>query len=249
MRNWLCFFCGILLLFAIQASQALPVRLAPHPVAQIQQNDSVKIQLRKFNEQPIAEYAKLKDFQYNDTSSAPISFWDRFWRWVWRFIENVFRGISVGKSSWLIFRIVLFILAAGFVVYIVFKILGIDIVKIFRGESKGIAISYTESLENIHDINFDTEIENAISNRNYRLAVRLLYLRSLKQLNDAKLIHWQIEKTNSTYLNELTDTEHKQLFSLLTRQFEYVWYGDFPVDGPAFQNINTLFINFKKVLP
>jgi hypothetical protein len=35
---------------------------------------------------------------------------------------------------------------------------------------------------------------------------------------------------------------------LLTRQFEYVWYGDFFVDGQSFQNINTLFQDFKQML-
>jgi hypothetical protein len=35
---------------------------------------------------------------------------------------------------------------------------------------------------------------------------------------------------------------------LLTRQFEYIWYGDFFIDGQAFQNINGLFQDFKQML-
>ena len=113
---------------------------------------------------------------------------------------------------------------------------------------KNIDIPYSESLENIHQITFDEEIEKALGQRNYRLAIRLLYLSTLKQLNDANFIQWQVDKTNSAYVNELTDAERRQSFSVLTRQFEYVWYGDFFIDGPSFQNINALFQDFKQLL-
>jgi hypothetical protein len=107
-------------------------------------------------------------------------------------------------------------------------------------------LPYSESLENIHDINFDGEIEKAVTQHNYRLAVRLLYLRCLKQLSDAELIKWQIDKTNSAYINELSNQEQRKVFKTLTLQFEYVWYGEFAIDAPVFKNINTLFQDFNK---
>jgi hypothetical protein len=79
--------------------------------------------------------------------------------------------------------------------------------------------------------------------------VRLLYLRCLKQLSDAKLISWQIDKTNATYLFELDDTGQRQKFGLLTRQFEYIWYGDFPIDPKIFGNIYKSFMDFKNQMP
>ena len=119
----------------------------------------------------------------------------------------------------------------------------------YAGEGQKASVPYTESLENIHEINFDDEIEKAISLRNYRVAVRLLYLKCLKQLSDKNLIQWQLDKTNAAYLYELTDPVQKQTFGLLTRQFEYVWYGNFHIDSEAFGDINLLFQNFKKQLP
>jgi hypothetical protein len=116
------------------------------------------------------------------------------------------------------------------------------------GKSRKTPLAYTESTENIHEINFDEEIEKAIASHNYRLAVRLLYLRSLKQLSDNGLIQWQPEKTNSVYVYELNNPSVRQSFVSLTRQFEYVWYGGFNIDGAAFGNINQLFQNFKKQL-
>jgi hypothetical protein len=134
------------------------------------------------------------------------------------------------------------------IVYIIFKLIGIDLLCIFKKNPSTIEVPYTESIENIHEINFDEAIENALLIKDYRLAVRLLYLRSLKQLSDSNLINWKLGKTNTAYLNEIADAEQRRQFSIVTRQFEYVWYGDFPVDGQSFQNINAIFQEFKNRL-
>jgi hypothetical protein len=135
--------------------------------------------------------------------------------------------------------------AVAGIVFAIFKMIGVDLSFLFRRKSKAVPIPYSESLENIHDINFDGAIEEAISKHNYRLAVRLLYLKCLKQLSDASLIKWQPEKTNNSYLNELADADQKAVFGSLTRRFEYVWYGEFPIDEQAFSRINLQFQEFK----
>jgi hypothetical protein len=63
------------------------------------------------------------------------------------------------------------------------------------------------------------------------------------------LIQWQIDKTNSAYIYELKDVNQQKAFRLLTRQFEYVWYGNFAIDKDAFGSISNLFQDFKKQLP
>ncbi len=211
--------------------------------------DSSKVDTRSFNATVLDQYLKDPHFNYKtETPVAGISWWDRFWLWFWHLITKLFGGGKPSNVSFPLFaKYLLLALAIGMLIYIVIKIIGFD--NIFNKESKLIEIPYYESLENIHAITFDEEIEKAIANRNYKLAVRLLYLRSLKQLSDAQLINWQMEKTNSAYLNELTNSGQRQSFSVLTRQFEYVWYGDFHVDGASFQNINALFQDFKKMLP
>ena len=112
-------------------------------------------------------------------------------------------------------------------------------------KSRSADLAYSESLENIHEINFDEAIEKAIASHNYRLAVRLLYLKCLKQLSDASLIAWTPEKTNNAYINELSDAGQRLSFKVLTRQFEYVWYGEFYIDDNVFKNINLMFQQFK----
>ncbi|RKR85625.1 uncharacterized protein DUF4129 [Mucilaginibacter gracilis] len=210
--------------------------------------DSSNVKVRSFKAAELSKYAKSPEFNYDNDVKKPKSAWDRFWEWIWEKIEKLFGGTdSASKGSSQAVSYGLLAAVIGVLVYIIVKMIGVE--NIFKRASKQVHIPYGESLENIHEITFDLEIEKATQQRNYKLAVRLLYLRSLKQLNDAQLIHWQIEKTNTAYLNELTNAGYRQVFGVLTRQFEYVWYGDFPVDGQSFQNINTLFIDFKNMLP
>lgn len=213
--------------------------------------DSSKNNIRSFNQKALDQYSKDPAFIYEkEKSDGSLGWWDRFWTWVWHLIENLFHQEKETKSSSIpiILKYLLLVLVIIGLVFLVIKLMGDDLANILSKKPAQVNLPYSESLENIHEITFEEEIEKALKQRNYKVAVRLLYLRSLKQLNDAKLIHWQIEKTNSTYLEELTNEEHKQFFSVLTQQFEYVWYGDFSVDHHAFERIRNLFHDFKKTI-
>ncbi len=216
--------------------------------------DSTKISVHQFDTSTIKKYRGDPAFNYAE-EKASITWWDRFWNWVWgvweRFwewvahiLQKLFGGVRIGKAG-SVFKYVILGLGAFLIVYLIFKLIGIDLLKIFKKKQPVNEIPYTEFIENIHDINFDDAIENAVLVKDYRLAVRLLYLRCLKQLSDNHIINWKIEKTNNIYLNEITDEAQRRQFSIVTRQFEYVWYGDFPVDGQSFQNINAIFQEFK----
>ncbi|MDF2431342.1 MAG: hypothetical protein JWP44_973 [Mucilaginibacter sp.] len=208
--------------------------------------DTSKIQVKSFDAHAIAKFRVNKVFKYNGNAREEVSIWDVFWDWLWNAIGNFFNRIPFGGT---VVKYFFLAAAATLLIFVIFKSLGIDPVRILRGESPKTNVPYSESLENIHEINFDDEIEKAITLHNYRLAVRLQYLKCLKQLSDNNLIHWQIDKTNAAYLYELQDPEQKQIFSLLTKQFEYAWYGNFIIDKQAFNGINQLFQTFKNRLP
>ena len=204
----------------------------------------------------MSKYQDSTQYNYEEQKvkkNAGLNLWQRFWIWVWEEINKLFSGQPTPSQpgrmpSFDFMKYVVLAIVLGLLIYAIIKIAGMNMANIFNRTPKSIELPYSESLENIHQITFEEEIEKALGQRNYRLAIRLLYLNTLKRLNDANLIHWQADKTNSIYINELTDAGKRQSFSILTRQFEYVWYGDFPVDGPSFQNINTLFHEFNTTL-
>jgi hypothetical protein len=220
--------------------------------------DSSKVALKHFNAAAIDRYRHDPAFNYT-VNKQRLTWWDNFWDWVWDvwqsfknwladIIQKLFGGVRIGRSAFPVFRLVLLLLAIVLVVYVISRLMGIDLLRYFKKNQAVDDIPFSESLENIHQIDFDEAIENALAVKDYRLAVRLLYLRCLKQLSDARLIDWRLEKTNTAYLNELTDQDQRRLFSVLTRQFEYVWYGEFPLDGDSFGNINNVFVDFKNRL-
>ena len=56
------------------------------------------------------------------------------------------------------------------------------------------ALPYTVEEDTIYGVDFPGGIAEALSRQNYREAVRLLYLQTLKQLSDAERIDWQLIK-------------------------------------------------------
>jgi len=201
--------------------------------------DTTKVELRRIDKSKLETYSKEADFIYDDAPAPELSLWDRFWKWFWDMINQILRNkVSGGAIKYFVITALV-----ALVVFIVLKIVGADL-KIFSGKSKVVEVPYSESDDNIHEINFNEEIEKAISGSNYRLAVRLLYLRALKNLSDRDLIHWLPEKTNQTYISEINDPEKKREFSKLTYQFEYVWYGEFFVDKESFNTIKDTFERF-----
>ena len=213
--------------------------------------DSSAVNVRHFDKKALDTYSKKPEFQYQEEASPDVSWWTRFWRWFWNWLSHLFKPVAKSATPfWIIFwRVVGWILLAAGVaalIFLIFKAQGINLLNILRKKSASAPVPYSEYFEDINTINFDDEIENAVSKTNYRLAVRLLYLKCLKRLSDAELIDWQIDKTNSAYVNELNNKEQKAAFGILTRQFEYVWYGEFLIDKQIYKNINSSFTEFNK---
>jgi hypothetical protein len=204
--------------------------------------DTGVVALRQFDTVALNAYKKLPEFVYRENYSGP-SLWSRFWSWFWNLFK--LQDAEVSSNFYVFLKYLFIALGMGAIVFLVLKLSGIDIINTFRRKPHVAKLAYEESAENIHEINFDTEIEKAVSVNNYRLAVRLLYLKSLKQLSDKGLIDWQLNKTNTIYVNELADSNLREAFKKLTLQFEYVWYGDFAINGEIFKNISLLFNNFK----
>jgi hypothetical protein len=227
---------------------------APKHEKAILKTDTSAVSLRHFDAAALKAYSKNPEFQYNEPTTD-LSWWARFWRWfwalirtVWEWFTNLFDFSSLTKLGifWQIIKILLLAAGLAALVFFILKSAGIDMLGIFRRKAAAAPIPYSEFFEDINQIDFDAEIENAVSKHNYRFAVRLLYLKCLKQLSDAGLIAWQIDKTNNVYIDELSDEEQRSAFKVLTRQFEYVWYGDFLIDQPVYKDINLSFNDFNK---
>ncbi|HEY0245357.1 MAG TPA: hypothetical protein VGC01_07320, partial [Mucilaginibacter sp.] len=158
----------------------------------VSKTDSSKVNVRSFKKSTLDIYRKLPEFKYNDEVETP-SWWTRFWRWFWGLFN--FSKLKPSAGAFRIFlqcvKYLFIALGLAALVFMILKMAGVDMSYMFRRKSTAAGLAYNELLEDIHGVNFDEEIEKAVSQHNYRLAVRLLYLKSLKQLSDAGLINWQ----------------------------------------------------------
>jgi len=150
------------------------------------------------------------------------------------------------KKEW--FRNLLWVLVVGgFLAVLIWFIVSSDI-QLFRRQSPAMTKQEEDDLVNqsIFDINYDQEIHRAIAAQNYRLAIRLLYLQTLKRLSEENIINYKQERTNNDYVMQLFNTGYYKDFFRLTRHFEYAWYGQFPVAPASFEVIKTDFNSFKQ---
>ncbi|WP_412466963.1 DUF4129 domain-containing protein [Pedobacter sp. KLB.chiD] len=225
-----------LLFFIPVISKAQTVK--PKPIVKEIRTDSAQITPLKFNKDSISSYKEQKEFQYDEIGPQQLSWWDKFWRWFWHLIGSLIQG----ATSNLISRYIFIGLGIALILFIVIKISGAE--NIFRKKSKATVLPYDVITENIHEIDYEQELQRLIAERKFRLAVRLLYLRALKKLSDAEIINWQPDKTNYHYLMEIDKPELRNDFGKLTLQFDYIWYGDFPIDEVKFEPINQSFNQF-----
>lgn len=202
--------------------------------------DSSAAEPRSFNITLIDSFKAQRDFRYQEEIAESPSLWDRFWQWFWEKYDEIMSTES-GRTTMKIVYIVLGLVAVAFFVY---RVMRMNRLALFASEAaNGNAYSLEE--EDIHSINFDMAIVEAENEGNYRLAIRLLYLQSLKRLADKNMILWLPGKTNSDYKKELKETAFGESFHKLTTAFEAAWYGDKAMTKPEYDPLRSDFSIFK----
>jgi hypothetical protein len=199
--------------------------------------------------QPPAAVARLAElrgqhaFDYHERPTASptaTSPWGRFWQRLFRWLRHQFSWLDDytydGFWRWLIYG-----LLAAAVVFVVLKLLQVDLTRAFGRAPRRAALDYETLSENIHELDFPAQLRAAEEVGNLRLAVRLGYLALLKQLSDRALIKWQPDKTNQTYLRELASQRPalRPAFAERTRQFEYVWYGELALTPALYAEVRA----------
>ena len=154
----------------------------------------------------------------------------------------------LGQRKW--FQVLLWlVIIGGFVAVVMWWLAGSN-VGLFRKknvstESDG---GSEEIPEDIFAINYQKEIDKATEQGNYRLAIRLMFLRMLKELAEKNIIQYKPDRTNFDYLLQLQSTGYYTPFFRITRNYEYSWYGQFMVSEETFKIIRNDFSQFDRQL-
>ena len=138
----------MLVFFTAKASPGLKITGAPIVHHQLK-TDSTKLAPRKLNEAAINNYKKDPDFNYH-THKTEATLWERFWGWVWDvwtnfwlwvggLLEKLF-GRGSGRNVFPVIKYLILGIGAFMIVYIVFKLLGIDLLRLFRKKQDNKAV-------------------------------------------------------------------------------------------------------------
>lgn len=208
--------------------------------------DSIKIIQRSF-EEPLAEKYTGDVYDYDTMEGEAENLITKYLTKFFRTIAEWF-GVDINPSTLVFLNYMMYLLLILFGIYIVVKLLvGNQASSFLTNKSTTLAaLQYEE--EHIENVDLDAYIKDALKTGDYRLAIRFMYLRTLKQLSAANKIAWDFEKTNRDYYNELEEESLKEHFRKISYLYDYVWYGEFSIDEERFITAEQDFTNIEKQL-
>lgn len=235
MRIVIVFFLLLAVAFA-QTCRATDILFTDTTHCAVKPFDSKRIQ--QYKSSPEFKYEKVKEPEGKPTWRSKFS---KFINSIWEKLN----GKEVAKISW--YDILFYSLSVLAGLLIIFFFFRGEITGVFKRNPEIISTrdSYTE---NVHEMDFEQLITEAVSNNNYRLAIRLYYLSVLKALSDAELIKWQSNKTNFDYYYELRGEDRRRGFYELTGIFEYAWYGNNQISADDFNEHQGVFSGYLKTI-
>ena len=179
----------------------------------------------------IALWLSDPSFQYNRELVSPE---DTFGDWLLRVVGEWLNGLFNSRIAEVYTERVLIALAVCFFLLIFWLVYRHHLSLFVR--SPKVAMDYEVEEDTIYGVDFDSAIQQALGRSDYREAVRLLYLQTLKLLSDAGRIDWQLYKTPTQYLNEC----RLPAFRLLTNEFLRVRYGHFEASDSLIRQLKSL---------
>lgn len=201
-------------------------------------------ELRIPPKEKIEEYKKNKHFQYQESERF------KYPDWLLDFLDWLDRLFGRTASKVLtreLFITIFVVLLVSLIVTIILRTQDISLRTLF-GKKKIETDEVEFYSEDVNNMNFESLIAESIKNKNYRLAVRFLYLKNLKTLSDREIITWNPNKTNYSYQYEIQNDRLRSEFINTTRIFDFVWYGEFILDGQSFDSAHNMFNEFNRMI-
>ena len=201
--------------------------------------DTDTVMARAFDGEKLNDLKNDPSLHYEQAPTVAESLWDRFWNWIGSFFDSLINNAVT--TDWR--RVFSYLAGLAVFIIVVMLILKIDAFKVFYSGQGATPVQYSVFDENIHELDFEKEIDSALQAKDYRRGVRLLFLYALKLLADKNHILWEQGKTNHEYVAEVREETLRSWLNQLSYYFDYAWYGNFTVSRDLFDKVNEIFSN------
>jgi hypothetical protein len=146
------------------------------------------------------------------------------------------------------FRWFILIALAGLLLWVIIRVVSENNLHVFYRRRVRKTGGDGEAGEELVEEDLEERLQHYLALGDHRQAVRYLYLRSLRGLNERGLIRQTPQATNHEYLRQLGGTEQERPFRFLTTAYEKVWYGEFALGETQFQRLYQHFVDFDKTV-
>lgn len=229
-----CFFVRYSVISqGVQDSLAMPV------------DTTAKVALRTF-EGNLAEKYQGNEFNYNLKDGESKNLLSRLISWLLDVLNDVF-GIDLPPGTIQVLEYIVYFALVLVAVYLLVKFFtGENASAIFKKKATS-TININLEEEHIANLDLDSLISEALSQRNYRLAIRYQYLKVLKTLAQQQLIVWDYEKTNLDYQKEIDTPNVKVLFRDVSYVYDHIWYGEKEIDEERYKAVQHSFTSLYNI--
>ena len=219
------------------------------------QNDSVvkydesELQPIELSSEELDSYRNDSDFNYEEVKTEN-GWWTDIVNWFYNILRRFFEWIfGVGNAEGYLaafLKILPYLLLALFLYLVIRFFVKSNILGMGNQKKNPNMVTLSEDEHIIKNEDIQELIKKALTDENYRLAIRYYYLYILQLLSERELIDWQQQKTNDDYMAELSDSSFKNDFGKATLLYDYVWYGEFELNQERYQKAELVFASLKK---
>src|SRR5690606_10085794 len=134
------------------------------------------------------------------------------------------------------------LMVIGFVIFIL-RLLDIPVVGfiVFARGGKKEELLFSDNISSDNEGKLTELLDMYRSNGAFREAVRILYLLTLRKLENCGVLELRDYKTNRDYVREIKDATRKELFSNLVKIYDNVWFGQYDPDSIMYGKIEAVF--------
>ncbi|WP_133122096.1 hypothetical protein [Brumimicrobium salinarum] len=157
-------------------------------------------------------------------------------------VSKKWNGNQLGNGT--LFKVIFILVAVLLIAFLIYH---------FFFKNKNKSVEKINTNYNIHEdihpeklaqTSLEKDLNQAIAQQEYRVAVRIYYILLLKALIQLRYIEWKKNKTNIHYAMEMQKTDAFSRFQKALQIYEWCWYGKNEPDQVTFEGFSSFFNHF-----
>ena len=205
----------------------------------------------EFDEKLLEDWKNDKDFAYLERETST-GWWTQFKGWINRkfhaFVDWLFGSYEPGSIMEIFLTILPYLLLLMVLFFVAWLFVKLNPAYASAPSGKEPKVFFSEEEKIIKTEDIRKLIRKAISEENYRLAIRYHYLDTLRRMDQRGIIDYSFDKTNQDYSAEIKTKELQHHFKRITRIYEFSWYGEFQVNQENFKLAESAFLKAGEII-